>query len=71
MTRSQQRPSWLIWQSVALDSPGREFDSHRTYDRRPWSCIFRNCMVSRLKSSKSSEICFKRQTLHVSNLIVN
>ena len=37
-TRSQQRPSWLSWQSVALDSWGREFDSHR----RPWSCIFRN-----------------------------
>ena len=34
---SQQRPSWLSWQSVALDSRGREFDSHR----RPWSCIFR------------------------------
>ena len=31
-------PSWLSWQSVALDSRGREFDSHR----RPWSCIFRN-----------------------------
>ena len=38
MTRSQQRPSWLSWQSVALDSRGREFDSHR----RPRSCIFRN-----------------------------
>ena len=38
MTRSQQRPSWLSWQSVALDSRGREFDSYR----RPWSCIFRN-----------------------------
>ena len=30
--------SWLSWQSVALDSRGREFDSHR----RPWSSIFRN-----------------------------
>ena len=38
LTRSQQRPSWRSWQSVALDSRGRELDSHR----RPWSCIFRN-----------------------------
>ena len=38
MIRSQQRPSWLSWHSVALDSRGREFDSHQ----RPWSCIFRN-----------------------------
>ena len=37
MTRSHQRPSRLSWQSVALDSRGRDFDSHR----RPWSCIFR------------------------------
>ena len=29
ITRSQQRPSLLSWQSVALDSRGREFDSHR------------------------------------------
>ena len=31
MTRSQQRA--LSWQSLALDSQGHEFDSHR----RPWS----------------------------------
>ena len=36
--QSQQQPSLLSWQSVALDSRGREFDSQR----RPWSCIFRN-----------------------------
>ena len=29
MKRSQQRPSWLSnWQSVALDSRARDFDSH-------------------------------------------
>ena len=37
-TCSQQRPSWLSWQSVALDSRVRELDPHR----KPWSCIFRN-----------------------------
>ena len=37
MTRSQQRPSWLSWQSVALDSWGREFDSHR---RPLWVAFF-------------------------------
>ena len=42
MTRSQQRSSWLSLQSVALDWRGREFDSQR----RPWSSIFRNCIVS-------------------------
>ena len=35
MTRSQQRPSWLSRQSVALDSRVREFHSHR----RPWGSL--------------------------------
>ena len=48
MTRSQQRPSWLSWQSVALNLWGREFDSHR-----------RPCMelhFSQLVSVESSKI---------------
>ena len=51
MTRSQQRPSWLSWQSVALDSRGREFDSHR----RSWSCIFRNWSRLSLRKFTHSE----------------
>ena len=38
MTRSRQLPSWLSWQSAALELQDREVDSHPKH----WSCIFRN-----------------------------
>ena len=39
-------------QSVALDSRGREFDSHR----RPWSCIFRNLSLLSLRKFNTRKI---------------
>ena len=59
MTRSQQRPSWLSWSSVALDSRGREFDSHR----RPWSCI-RNWSRMSLRKFTHSQLISQPEKLH-------
>ena len=41
----QHIPCVKLAQSVALDSRGHEFDSHR----RPWSCIFRNLSLLSLR----------------------